>query len=469
MRRPLCIVAGVLILGLPSSGVAAQKQFEEAVSVTLVEVPVHVSRNGRPLKGLVATDFELREDGRVREIIHFEALDFREKPSSAGRPRAESAAPVSGRVEQPSRRRHLVLLLDMLAEPSYLKRALKGMRRMVRRQLEPTDVAVVALSTTGGTRLLWGFSGDRDLLELQLDAVQALIDAEPARAVEVLAQMERAQERAAPNAFSVHELRTLAARVHNPFALGLLGDSSSGAYVEAESEVNSRVAGWLEPETSSLDPSAVRLSELEDPTVDQTLAAEEQLLDSIANLGRLLHNVPEPKYMVFFSGSRASALLQRIQTQARASGDLWGMTRTLNAAGWIVDTMDIEGVPATTRSGASVETTPEDFSSSTSTVGRVMGLRAWQHPTRTGFNADTLHAISADTGGRLYENFNSIGEATSRMLDASVLSYLLAFEPAPELPAGRFRRIEVLLRDPPPGAEIRHRRGYVLEAISDAD
>ena len=61
---------------------AASAQVKETIDVHLVEVPVTVvDRDGNPVRGLTAANFELFDQGTKRAIGNFDAIDF----DSAGR------------------------------------------------------------------------------------------------------------------------------------------------------------------------------------------------------------------------------------------------------------------------------------------------------------------------------------------------------------------------------------------------
>jgi hypothetical protein len=69
-----------------SSGVVQEK-----ASVTVIEVPVNVlGKDGKPLAGLTAADFELYDNGKKQEITGFEVADLRP-------PAAEAVNPFSNR------------------------------------------------------------------------------------------------------------------------------------------------------------------------------------------------------------------------------------------------------------------------------------------------------------------------------------------------------------------------------------
>src|SRR5260221_7555016 len=102
-------VALVLASAIPA---AAQKTgsgvVQEKASVTVVEVPVNViGKDGKPLAGLTAADFELYDNGKKQEITGFEVADLR---APATVPTAANPFP-----EGPpaAARRHWLLVFDL--------------------------------------------------------------------------------------------------------------------------------------------------------------------------------------------------------------------------------------------------------------------------------------------------------------------------------------------------------------------
>src|SRR5262245_30347038 len=81
---------------------AAQQTFTGATEVVVVEVPVQVVKDGEPVRGLTANDFEVFDGRKKVPITGFEVLDLATTPSSA----AAAQIPVSAR-------RHFLMLFDL--------------------------------------------------------------------------------------------------------------------------------------------------------------------------------------------------------------------------------------------------------------------------------------------------------------------------------------------------------------------
>jgi hypothetical protein len=120
------IATSLVLLHLPaaaaapaSSGASSPRtdgRLTESTSVTLVEVPVQVVRNGEPVRGLKASDFEIVEGRQTRPITGFDVVDL-----AAPENRLLSAdIPAAGK-------RHFLLLFDLAnSKPKTIARAQVG-------------------------------------------------------------------------------------------------------------------------------------------------------------------------------------------------------------------------------------------------------------------------------------------------------------------------------------------------------
>src|SRR6185503_8044811 len=107
---------------------AAPPAFSGATQVLSVEVPVQVVRDGEPVRGLAAEDFEVWEGRRKLPVTGFDVLDL-----SAGAPVRAAAVPAAAR-------RHFLLLFDLaFSEPAAVLRARRAAAGLLA-QLHPTDL-----------------------------------------------------------------------------------------------------------------------------------------------------------------------------------------------------------------------------------------------------------------------------------------------------------------------------------------
>lgn len=114
VRRPfrkaiLAAVPAALIsvIGTPTPAEADGAVFEDTARVLEVQVPVNVvARDGEPVRGLTAGDFEIRDGGKRREISRMEVIDLEVLEPGATRTEIEHAVPAAGR-------RHFLVLFDL--------------------------------------------------------------------------------------------------------------------------------------------------------------------------------------------------------------------------------------------------------------------------------------------------------------------------------------------------------------------
>ena len=68
--------------------------------------------------------------------------------------------------------------------------------------------------------------------------------------------------------------------------------------------------------------------------------------------------------------------------------------------------------------------------------------------------------MAKDTGGEFFQNFNNLGEAMGNMLRRTSVTYVLTIQPADLRSDGKYRKLNVKLKNAPKGARVTHRPGY---------
>ena len=163
MKRPATL--GVLFLLLPVASAAHARQepapdtFAETIDVRVVNVDVWVSdRDGNPVTGLTADDFEVREDGRPVELSNFyeftDGLDAtaREQAASARRDARPSDLDrfIPAEPPPPEHRLSLMVYVDNNnLTPTDRNRLLPFLRNFLSVQLSPYDRAMLAVYDAG--------------------------------------------------------------------------------------------------------------------------------------------------------------------------------------------------------------------------------------------------------------------------------------------------------------------------------
>lgn len=126
----ICILAGSSLLG------AKKTKVSDVTEVVVIEVPVQVTLNGKPVRGLTQDQFEIR-DGRKRlSLTGFDAYDLSGSSVESG--------PMAPLFPAAARRRFLFFFDLSLSTPDSIVRARDAARELVSTGLEPSDLVGVA-------------------------------------------------------------------------------------------------------------------------------------------------------------------------------------------------------------------------------------------------------------------------------------------------------------------------------------
>ncbi|HEV7786597.1 MAG TPA: VWA domain-containing protein [Thermoanaerobaculia bacterium] len=392
---------------------AAAPPFSSTTQVLSVEVPVQVVRDGEPVRGLTAADFEVWEGRRRLTLTGFEALDLAAKGSRSSVPAAA--------------RRHFLLLFDLaFSEPKAIARARAAAARLVL-QLQPSDLAAVATySATRGPQLVLGFTPDRR----QLD-----------------------------NALNSLGLPDLITRPMDPLRLVLEEVLSATNAAGGTAPVAGR-----DPLAEATDAAAATRMEAVTNAVegaDRTALRNHvnNFTRSLADLARQIAVVEGRKYVVFLSEGFDTALFQGTGDAARQEEM---RENSLHGESWRNNPEERYGL---TEVSNDVERMLEEFRRADCVIQTVDigGLRAGadQGASRPA-GRDSLLMMAKGTGGELYESFNDLTAAFTQMLQRTSVTYVLAVEPDRLQPEGEYHRLRVELRKPLRGARLVHRPGYFL-------
>jgi VWFA-related protein len=159
MRRSLATFALAAGLTIVVAGQQAPPQFRASVDLVYVDVSVF-DANRRPVRGLSASDFLVREDGDPQEIGTFAAVDFPDAPTFATSWIRE-VAPDIHRNDTLDDRRLFVLVMDDATAQSNLA-ALRAARETATEFIDrmgPSDLAAVVF--TQDVRKSQDYTGDK--------------------------------------------------------------------------------------------------------------------------------------------------------------------------------------------------------------------------------------------------------------------------------------------------------------------
>jgi VWFA-related protein len=426
---PLCLV----LLAAPLSAQKARNaetpdsadRFEETSQVVAVEVPVNViGRDGQPVRGLTANDFEIFDEGDRQVITDFEVIDL----SSA---EAETRRMETRRVEAlgAAARRHFLLLFDLsFSSPTAILRARLAARDFLLTSLHPADLAAVATySLETGPKLVLTFTPDRAQLARAIDTLgfQSVFDARERDPLRFLIDP------------STDELtRTTASS-------GLSGGGSAEIRAQRDQMLNEQ----LKALTFSADQSQ-RAFEVSRIT---------SYSRALAEMARSLNAVQGRKHVLFFSEGFESRHL--VGNAAEAEED------STNSIQGRIDRVDTDSRYGNTGLQKVLSRMLEEFRRADSVIQAVDvgGLRGSANAggqVRSN-GQEALFYMANETGGELFKDANNLGSQLDRVLTRTSITYLLTFYRSDLKHDGDYRRLRVKVKAPQAqGARVSYRSGY---------
>ena len=397
MMRNALAFASLLIAAFASA------QTSERMTVSVVEVPVTViGRDGAPVRGLTAQNFQLFDNGKKREIIGFDAVDFAERKDEL-----TAITPLP-----PASRRNFLLLFDLsFSTPPSMTRAQIAAREFLAKMVgRPDRVAVATIDVQRGFRLVTGFTTDKKLVSAALDNPVAFVGHDPLQLASNFVTQDLASQ------------ARLLDRDTNLFRL--LSD-------RAEENFNKEKV--------------------------------ERQIDMLGAVARSLRTVNGRKFVVFLSDGFDAQFLQgtddltRLEREsreaARERGEVWKfdpdktyghtstggffqeMTTRFRRSDVVLHAIDTRGVRThvDAREGVQKETN------------------------------DALYMLAGATGGSAFANTNDLASNFERLMRREEVVYVLAFR-APSSEAGKFHELTVKVTGVE-GARVSHRTGYHEEGM----
>ncbi|MEO8432319.1 MAG: VWA domain-containing protein [Acidobacteriota bacterium] len=409
-RSKVAAVLGgaILIGGGVVRGAAAKPKPEERIReearVTVVEVPVNVvDKDGKPVEGLTADDFEIFDDGKKETITGLDVLDQR----------ANVRAPKPGDPPiNPAARRHFLLLFDMtFSSPRGILNARKYARDFVVTRMKDLDQAAVATySIEKGMRLLVTFTRDRSQLAAAVDTLG---------------------------------FPTLSDRQPDPLGFVITPPSLSNSF-------GSAVPTGSGAGTSGNDAAIAEM--LENMQVlrsrSQRAAYRERVtrfLDSFGDMARTLDSIPGRKHVLFLSEGFDGRELSGGSDSGGALESEW----VVQGDNWKVDSDTRFGNSGL---GFTMQKDLALFSRSDCVVHTVDigGLRA-ASDVNSGLQEqvnghEALNFMASETGGEFLKNANDLSGSFDRLLERTGLIYVLAFQPVRIPENGKFHNLKVRVK-----------------------
>lgn len=405
---PIAAISLAALLAAPMS-FAERSKFTGSTTVLAVEVPVNVVRDGEPVRGLTAEDFEVLDRGDVRPLVGFEVIDL----EAIGAPGASAGE----RPEIPvAAQRHFLLLFDLsFTRPEKLEGAIAGARDLMT-SLHATDrLAVAIFGLAGGVRIMHGFTSNHRQAERAVDLLERIVQRKGI-------PMEAAGQGAGEDPLGLVAAKPAALAAEIGLAAGI--EFSHAAQTLQTMAIMGGRRG--DPAEVVMAMAEVEFKELTARRRNQAIT----LAGSLTALSELTRGLDGRKFLVYFSEGFENHLLENNSIWNLGSASLLKeLEKTFDALrreGWAIQSVDAGGVRGT---DAQFDTT------------------------------NSLALLASETGGDLFQNFNNLGTAMESLLERTSVTYMLVFQ-SPEIAQdGKFHPIKVRLKEGGK-AQLRHRPGY---------
>lgn len=401
-RPRLRWIAVLAVLPLAAGMAAAQTPSASSeISVTLVEIPVEVTKGDEPVRGLTAADFEVREGKRVLPIVSFETVDLEAPPAPHAPP------------PPPAARRHVLFLFDFAnSDRNLLEQGIAAARTVLAEGLDPRDLAGVAIYLpTGELPVLLSFTTDRAAATRTIDGLEGVLNG---RIPEKGGPLD-------PLRLTGMDSRTLLNRVwkieERNVAQEMLADLAGG---------DDSMGGALQAEILG-DSARLHQASLEARASAHVIT----MADAMEGLARALRPIEGRKYLAFFSQGFDPGLINKPAAMASPSvggadilKKLGETFEELRRSGWVLHGVDIAGMK------------------------------------RGSLSADSLFYMANETGGKLIAGTNDLARGLGQAMRRSLHSYLVSVQ-VDDVPFdGSYHEVEVRLRNPAKGVRLHHRGGY---------
>jgi VWFA-related protein len=398
-------------------------QFNERIDVELVTVPVYVSVNNAPVRGLTRDNFELFVNGERQQIEYFDVTDFASAsqrqaergPEAPASPRQElTALPVPNAAENLRDRRLYLLAFDnALSSLPQRDRARRAAESFVRHSLPSDFFAIITFTREHGGQFLLPFTRNREAI---LRAIGA-----------------QSRSRRDP-------LHT------NP--------------IDAEH------SAWFPMTWTGDSPVPARVDSTDDPAQEPFYRLGFELMKGLVRAANAMAPLEGFKHLIFFG----TVIPQRADVKT----DLMNMRKEFQHAGVYLDTVDLGGLRPRddflANLGEALVNDPA-FAMADSNAGRsghpLAGMAdGLIDPNPVTYRAvhqeasESLFEVSSTTGGQWIHNRSDFGNALQDLSNAQQIVYTLAFHPhSPR----RNNSITVKVHNLPSQATVLYRRGFSTE------
>ncbi len=418
--RSLVLLSTCWILASTHPLIAQEARHADVTEVVVIEVPVQVTKGGKPVRGLTPEHFELFDGRKQRGLTGFDAYDLS----------GTSAAPsqIRPRIPAAAQRKFLLFFDLSFSAPDSIVQAREAARELVSEGLDPSDlVGVAAWSASSGSNVILGFTSDRR---------------QAALAIETLGLGQLAEARRDPLGLRFEEMRNEPSK-----------QPTDGSF------------DWFSPTGTVTGSAGLRHSLMQMQSSTQQASERNAilaLLSSLSEVAELLRSVDGRKYLVLLSEGFDSSVVfgqgggatreeqEAIQRQISASafGDYQNIDSNLRF-----------GDTSTQNEMGRVQ---QEFMRADCVIHAVDigGLRAGGDERARRESRHGLFVMADGTGGEFFENYGNLSKAMEAMLERTSVTYVLAFQAEDLKLDGEFHKLKVKLEGAPKGARLVYRPGY---------
>lgn len=415
--RRLVILVPLLLLGGPHGEARPRTtptpaaSVVESVQVNVVNVDVLVTdRDGQPVSGLTAADFELFEDGKPVRITNFYSTETR-RPAAAAEVTSPGGVAPSAAPADEEQVLHLVVVVDGLnLDMAGAHFALEALAKVVETRLRPGDDVMIA-SFQRALRIDQPFTED----------------------VQAAAAKLRALRRLGPQSGLVRAMQA-----------GIFDRMSSGTGMSDTANAIATAGLLTDIEAAAEEERAL-----------QTLLLEStgRLVDSLAGLqGRkalilVSNGIPREVGAGMFRefDARYPGVTSPIANQSR-----FGLVRYFNVLGARANAGRVTFYPISAQAFRGLE----GVDGSAREIEAAPGGRTLI----AGEQELSLFSVAAATGGRVLPNSGLLEEKLVETVENVDASYSLGYSPV-HFGDGEYHRFRVEVKRE--GVEVRHREGYL--------
>lgn len=394
------------------------QEYEVTVALKLVQVFV-TDKNGVPISDLEREDFELYEDGRLREITDFERHGFL-IPSSKIETAEEAAAPPSSIMN-----RKFFLYFDFaFNSPHGIQDSKNAALHFIDSRLRPSDeVGILSFSANKGLTIHENLTSDHPQIRRVIEEIGQK---------NILGRAENVEMR----------------------YWGKVQEVAAYEAIDSSSASQSNITGGLRFQRAQTQLEMKAL-EAERSVFKKTI---QDFTDGMKNLGQALGHIQGHKHIIFFSSGIPTSVLEGVMAPTLSGG---------LAPGTFGDSLLRERyekmVKVLTASNSSVYTVFSEGSVQDRKIDMKSDLVVKQMPwtdirdSRQLLGFQSLQELSEETGGKYFGNVKNYQAITEEIQNITGSYYVLGFTIDEEWD-GQYHEIEVKVKRK--GARVHAQRGY---------